>query len=162
VEPEQIAVERYKAEQMYISAASWFSWIGGLSILNSVMTSSGKQFNFTFGLGISQIGDAWQASGSGILSTLGFFLSFGFSGLFILLAWLARHTTVALPIGTVVYGLDALLFLIAQDWIGLGFHVFALFLIITGWRASNKMKLALPPPVSAEAPKIIPESGQAG
>lgn len=162
MEAEQIAVERYKADQMFKSAASWFWWIGALSIINSMITTSGKQFTFTFGLGISQIGDAWQASDSGILSTLGFFLSFGFSGLFILLAWLARHTTAALPIGIVVYSLDALLFLVAQDWLGLGFHLFALFLIVTGWRAYKRMIVALPPPVSVEPSEVTPESVQAG
>lgn len=161
MEAGQIAVERYKAEQMFKSAAGWFWWIGALSLLNSTITMSGKQFNFTFGLGIAQIGDAWMAGDPGILSTLGFFISFGSSGLFLLLAWLARHTTVALPVGIAIYAADALLFLLAQDWLGLGFHVFALFLIVTGWRAYRRMIAALPPSVPATG-DIAPGSADAG
>jgi hypothetical protein len=158
MEPEEIAVERYKAEQMFRSAAGWFWWIGALSLLNSAITMSGKQFTFTFGLGVAQIGDAWMAGESGILSTVGFFLSFGSSSLFLLLAWLSRHTTVAMPIGVAVYAADTLLFLLARDWLGLGFHVFALFLIVSGWRAYRRAIAALPQSaatlgqVSAESP----------
>lgn len=161
MQAEQLAVDRYKAEQTYKSAASWFWWIGALSILNSAIAMSGKQFNFTFGLGLSQIGDAWMASDSGLLSTLGLFLSFGFSGLFLLLAWLSQHTKVALPIGMIVYAVDALLFLIAQDWLGLGFHAFALILIASGWSAYRRMIASLPAPTVGDG-DVAPAPEQAG
>lgn len=138
MDPETLAVERYKAEQMLKSAAGWFWWIGGLSVVNSVIAGTGKEFTFTFGLGISQLGDALIAQKSPILYLIGFFMSYGFAFLFFFLAWLARHTPVALPIGMVVYALDALVFLVAQDWFGLGFHVFALFLIQTGYVAYKR------------------------
>ena len=119
-----------------------------MSILNSAIATSGKQFNFTFGLGVSQIGDAWMASDSGLLSTVGVLVSFAFSGLFLLLAWLAQHTRVALPIGIAVYAVDALLFVVAQDGLGLGFHAFALFLNISGWATYRRMvPTATAPPV---------------
>ena len=152
MQTEDIAVKRYKAEQAYKAAASWFWWIGALSILNSAIIMNGKQFNFTFGLGVSQIGDALMAGGSGLLSTLGLFLSFGFSGAFLLLAWLSQHTKVALPIGVALYGADSLLFLFFQDWLGLGFHLFALFLIVAGWRASRRLG------AEAEQPVMMPPS----
>lgn len=151
MEPEQIAVERYKAEQTLKSAASWFWWIGALSVINTAMSLGGKQFTFTFGLGVAQIGDAWMSGEGPLLSTIGFFLSFGSSALFLLLGWLSRHTPVALPVGIAVYALDALLFLFVQDWLGLGFHAFALFLIVSGWRAGRRMMAALPPSPTAPA-----------
>lgn len=137
---ESLAVERYKAEQAMKSAASWFTWIGGLSVINSALTSGGKQFSFTFGLGVSQIGDAFMASNSPGMHTLGFFISFGFSGLFILFGWLARHWEPAFLIGVVIYGLDSILFLVAQDWVGFGFHVFASVLIISGYRTYRQLR----------------------
>jgi hypothetical protein len=161
MQPEQVVLERYKAEQAYKSAASWFWWIGALSIINSAIAMSGKQFNFTFGLGVSQIGDAWMASDSGLLSTIGVFLSFGFSGLFLLLAWLAQHTKVALPIGTVIYAGDSVLFLLVQDWLGLAFHAFALFVIVSGWAAYRRIISSLPS-VPQEETSLVPEPGQAG
>jgi hypothetical protein len=154
MEAAQVVVDRYKAEQLYKSAAGWFWWIGGLSVVNSLTTLSGNQFTFTFGLGISQIGDVWLAGESGILWALGFLLSFGSSGLFLLLAWLARHTTAALPLGVGFYAADALIFLLAQDWLGLGFHAFALLLIVNGWRASKRALAALPPPAPVTADSV--------
>lgn len=135
-----LAVERYKAEQAMKSAASWFTWIGGLSVINSALTSSEKQFSFTFGLGVSQIGDAFMASDSPGMHTLGFFISFGFSGLFILFGWLARHWEPAFLIGIVIYGLDSILFVLAQDWVGFGFHAFAAILIIVGYRTYRRLR----------------------
>jgi hypothetical protein len=153
---DQIAVERYKAEQMLKSAASWFWWIGGLSIVNSALNASGKQFSFTFGLGISQIGDWMLTTDSPILSALGFFVSYGFAALFFFLAWLTKHVEFALPVGIGIYAGDAVIFLIAQDWIGLGFHAFALFLIIGGWRGYRKAVASIPQQ-SPELPQTQPQ-----
>jgi hypothetical protein len=138
MENDQLTLDQYKREQAMKSAASWFTWIGALSILNSGLAINGKAFTFTFGLGLSQIGDAMMSSESPLVDTLGFFISFGFSGLFILLGWLARHWDPAFLIGIIVYALDAIIFVVAQDWLGVGFHAFALFLIIGGYRAYRK------------------------
>jgi hypothetical protein len=151
METDQVAVDRYKAEQALKSAASWFAWIGGLSILNSIMATNGTKFSFTFGLGISQIGDAWMASDSPLLPTIGFFMSFGFAGFFILLSWLARHTPIAFPVGIAVYALDSAIFLVVQDWVGFGFHVFALAMTVAAWRTHRKLAAALPPLATGEA-----------
>lgn len=140
MDAENLAVERYKAEQAMKSAASWFTWIGGLSVVNSALATSEKPLSFTFGLGVSQIGDTFMASDSSAVSTLGFFISFGFSGLFILFGWLARHWEPAFPIGVVIYALDSTLFFVARDWVGLGFHVFAAILIITGYRTYRRLR----------------------
>ncbi|MFZ2494074.1 MAG: hypothetical protein WA208_21545 [Thermoanaerobaculia bacterium] len=141
---ETLAVERYKADQLLKSTAGWFWWIGGLSIVNSALAGGGQQFTFTFGLGVSQLGDAFLAQKSPILSLLGFFMSYGFAGLFFLLAWLSRHAPVALPVGIAIYSLDTLLFLLFQDWLGLGFHLFALFLIGSGYVGYKKALAQLP------------------
>jgi hypothetical protein len=137
---EEVGIKKYKAEQLRKGAASWFAWIGGLSLVNSVLAISGKQFSFTFGLGMAQVGDALVANESPIFQLLGLFVAFGSAGVFILFSWLARHTWVVFPIGTAVYALDAVLFLIVGDWLSLGFHGFALFLIIGGWRAAKKLE----------------------
>ena len=147
-----VAVEQYKREQARNSAASWFWWIGALSLVNSVLTMNDTSFAFTFGLGVAQIGDAWMAGDSGLLSTLGFFLSFGFSGLFLLLGWLAKHWPPAFLIGMAVYALDSTIFIFAQDWIGVGFHAFALFLIASGYRAYRQAADAAAPELGESAP----------
>jgi hypothetical protein len=42
----------------------------------------------------------------------------------------------------VLYGLDGLLFLIVQDWLSFGFHVFALFCIFGGYRSLKNLRVA--------------------
>ena len=156
MEAEDPAVTRYKSEQMLKGAASWFTWIGALSFLNTFLTMNGKQFTFTFGLGFSQLGDAMMTNESPIVETLGFFVTFGFSGFFVLLGWLAKHWEPAFIVGIVVYGLDALIFLIAQDWVGVGFHVFASVLIITGYRAYRQLRTTAAATVPPETPQPAP------
>lgn len=40
------------------SAARWFWWIAGLSLVNSAIILSGGNFNFVLGLAVTQIADA--------------------------------------------------------------------------------------------------------
>lgn len=56
---------------------------------------------------------------------------------------------VVLLIGVGLYAADGLLFVLAQDWIGLGFHALAIFLILTGWTNYKRAVVALPPPTPA-------------
>jgi hypothetical protein len=124
-----------KAEQARKGAASWFWWIGALSILNSILAMNGKQLSLTFGLGIAQIGDTWMAGDSGLFQTLGLFLTFGGAGFFLLMGWLAHHWEAAFRLGIAAYGLDAIVFLAAEDFLGLAFHAFALFVISAGYHS---------------------------
>ena len=43
----------------------------------------------------------------------------------------------AFVLGMVVYGIDGAIFLVVQDWIGVGFHAFALFMIFRGYQAAR-------------------------
>ncbi len=43
------------------SGASWFYWIAGLSAVNTISALSGSNWRFMFGLGITQIIDAFAA-----------------------------------------------------------------------------------------------------
>ena len=156
MEAEDAGLTRYKSEQALKAAASWFWWIGVLSILNSTLSTSGKQFTFTFGLGLSQIGDAMMTNGSPIIETLGFFVTFGFAGLFLLLGWLAKHWNPAFIVGLVVYALDALIYVVAQDWIGVGVHVFASVLIIGGYRTYRRLSATASASVPSESPQPAP------
>ena len=45
----------------------------------------------------------------------------------------------AFVLGMVVYGIDGAIFLVIQDWIGVGFHAFALFMIFRGYQAARQL-----------------------
>jgi hypothetical protein len=46
----------------------------------------------------------------------------------------------ALVVGMVLYGLDALLFLLIADWLSLGLHAFVLVSLYSGLQARGKLK----------------------
>ncbi len=139
----------YKLEQQFRSGANWFYWIAGLSALNTIISRVGGSMNFFFGLGITQVLDAFAVAvhtqvGEQVgmivgLALLG--LTVGVIGLFILLGWLARgRRKWPFIVGMVLYSLDALIFLLAQDYLSLAFHAFGLIWFFNGLCAIKKLK----------------------
>jgi hypothetical protein len=53
-----VVEQKLRAENIVKAGASWFLWVAGLSMVNSVLSLSGTGFRFIFGLGIAQIVDA--------------------------------------------------------------------------------------------------------
>jgi hypothetical protein len=128
-------------EKQLKGGGSWFYWIAGLSLVNSVLALSGSETRFILGLGITQIFDAMGqglASGAGlalavILDVLAA-VAFVFFGVFAN----KRHTW-SFIVGMALYALDGLIYLIAQEWLGVGFHVFALFCLFRGFKACREL-----------------------
>jgi hypothetical protein len=121
--PEDLALR-----QRMEGGASWFYWIAGLSLVNTVTGAIGSSWGFVIGLGFTQVEAGWA-------------LSLGSVGLFALLGWLARKPSIAaFWIGIVLFGLDTLIFLVAGDWVGVAFHGLALYFLWTGLKAAREMK----------------------
>ena len=111
------------------SAARWFWWIAGLSVLNIVLFQSGSQTNFVVGLGITALSDVAFAGNKPIgfvidALVVGFFLWMG--------AQASRGRLWAFYVGIAVYTLDALIYLTFKDWMPVAFHGLALFFIMKG------------------------------
>ncbi|MBI5383736.1 MAG: DUF4339 domain-containing protein [Verrucomicrobia bacterium] len=81
-------------EALMKSGGSWFYWIAGLSLVNSVVALCGSEWGFILGLGVTQIFDALGQSlgGAGKAVVLG--LDAVAAGVFILFGVFARkrHT----------------------------------------------------------------------
>lgn len=145
-EQEKKAIEgNLKIESQFKSGANWFFWVAGLSIINSIILHAGGQWLFIFGLGITQFIDgigleiAKEAGDTGIaiafvfdLLTAGIFIFFG--------AFARKGCNWAFIIGMILYALDGLIFLLVQDYVGIGFHIFALFFIYNGLKANKSFK----------------------
>jgi len=125
--------------------AIWLKGIGGLSILNLILFIADQNLRFIVGLNINYvfIGIA-EGIRDGInidLTNISILLGFIISCLFI---WFGhkskKHNRNVYLISLIIYSLDTLLSVFFKDWITLGFHLFALFFIINGYRAliSNK------------------------
>ncbi len=153
-----------KLQSQHKAGASWFYWIAGLSIINSIVILLGSQWSFIVGLGATQLVDgiamgiAQQASAQSglILKVLGFVFDLLIAGLFVFFgAFAVRRHTWAYVVGMVLYAFDGLIFLLVKDFLSIGFHVFALVCIYGGLQASLKLNALetaaqnAPPPLPA-------------
>jgi hypothetical protein len=141
-----VPVQDHELEQRVKSGASWFYWIAGLSMVNSISAIAGWGIGFYFGLGITQWIDGLigRAGGGGTIIALA--LDAAAAGLLILFgvfankgqAWAFIIGMALLALDSVVVGLGALVD--SSEWISFGFHVFALFCIFAGYRASRALR----------------------
>jgi ABC-type uncharacterized transport system permease subunit len=116
------------------SAARWFWWIAGLSLVNTVMQASGSNTSFVMGLGITAIADLMFADNR----IVGFLIDAVVIGFFFFLGMQGKLGKLwAFYVGLVVYTLDALIYLYFQDWMPVGFHALAIFFIGSGVMALN-------------------------
>ncbi len=121
--------------------ASWFFWIAGLSLINSLAALTGSNWGFVLGLGVTQVIDAIAHQMGGAGPAVGFALDLAASGLFIGCGLLARKGLAwVFVVGMVFYGLDGLLFLLVGDWFGLAFHGFVLFCLFKGLQAARSLR----------------------
>ena len=155
--PESTPVDRSLvalAEPEVMSGANWFWWIVGLSVVNSIMIHTGSDRNFVIGLGFTLMADAIfkdylvvalviDAIALGIFSGLGYFSRKGH-------VW-------AFVTGIVLYGLDAGIYVFAQEWMSVGFHGLALFYMVRGvLQLRTALKAAAEPPPEVAPPPAAP------
>ena len=127
--------QKLRAEQIVKNGASWFLAIAGLSILNSVLTMSGTNFHFIFGLGITQIVDAVGHESGATASALSLIVNLFIAGVFLLFWNFARRGEKwAFLVGMALYAVDGLILVPFKDFLGIAFHAYALFRIYGGMR----------------------------
>jgi hypothetical protein len=114
--------------------ANWFYWIAGLSLVNTIASLSGVNWRFLLGLGVTQIIDAVGARVSTPGKIAALVVEAFIAGFFVLLGSFAgKMKKWAFLVGMVLFGLDAGVELLIQDWIGLAFHGYALWCIYRGY-----------------------------
>jgi len=141
--------QKVRAENVLNGTTSNFYWIAGLSIINSIAQFAGGNIRFSIGLGITQVIDAISlilAQDMGgkvatIVQGVAFILDIFIAGIFIVFGIFARKQQKwAFIVGMVLYALDGIIFLVAKDFIGFGFHLFILFGLYTGFTSLKKYK----------------------
>lgn len=115
---------------------SWFLWIAILSIVNTIDFTFHKRLFFIFGLGMTQLVDGVVNVLQGKFIAIGLLFNILISSVFILFWYYAKKKKQwAFLTGMILYGLDTILFIIARDWLSMGFHLFVLLLIFSGYDA---------------------------
>ena len=137
-------VRHAELTQSYKSGANWFYWIAGLTIVTSVIAFGGGGIRFLISLGITQIIDgvaeAISAEGGGAAKIVALIVSLLISAVFVIFGYLANQKMLwAYIVGMVLFGLDGLLSLVAQDWIGVIAHGVVLFFLFRGFMAGRDL-----------------------
>jgi hypothetical protein len=145
--------------------ANNFYWIAGLSVVNSLISTFGGGVTFVIGLGLTQVVDALafvfaeqMPEGALIFRGIGLVLSILISAIFAFFGLFAgKMQRWAFITGMALYGLDALILLYFQDWIGFFFHLYFLWGLWNGLQALNQLQkfTAAQPGAVLDFPKDI-------
>ena len=125
-----------------VSAARWFWWIAGLSLVNTVMFFSGSDASFVVGLGMTALAGV-MFSGSVAVSVAIIGLILGFY--FLMGLYAQRGAAWAFYLGIGLYVLDALIYVKLESWMSVAFHAYAIFCMVRGvmrLREINEMPVA--------------------
>ena len=147
--------------QMKFGATN-FIWIAGLSLACSVLFLFTARPGFVVGLGITMFLDTIthniaQAYPNSVLQVrlLGLLPDLFICGVFVLCGIFgAKGQRLAFIAGMSLYGLDAILTLVARDFYGFGVHLFFLWFLLSGLKALDKLKKVMP---ESASPMIFPK-----
>ena len=149
---------RHQLLQRRGSGAAWFFWIGGASILNTILGAAGIQWGLVVGLGVTYLIDGMaeylsnvDLSATGPTPIYAVIIDLVIAGGFLLIGRVARQGKLGwYAAGTVLYFLDGLLFVLAADILGIAVHGIAIYGLISGWRAARSLKK-----VETPAPALV-------
>ncbi len=130
--------ERLALERQRRNGGQWFYWIAALSLINAGLAFAGQEWRFILGLGVTQVVQEMAKSGSAGtkagLAGVALIAVFAFIGQ---RAIQGHHW--AFILGMILFAVDGLIFLLIQDWVGVGFHAFALLMIGRGYAAARQL-----------------------
>ncbi len=141
----------YQLLQQGQKGASWFFWVAGMSVVNSIIIHTGGKSHFVLGLGVTMIADSIagefgkQAPKAATIATV---IAVAFDVFVTLLVigagLLARRRYIAVyAAGMFAYLLDGLLFLAVGDLMSVAIHALALFYMFHGLTAFRKLNAIL-------------------
>ena len=131
--------ERAALEAQRRSGAQWFYWVAALSLINSVLALTGQDWRFILGLGVTQLIQELAAESAHGGTTSGLVSLVVIAGIALLGNRAIAGHGWAFVAGIVVYALDGLIFLLVQDWLGVGFHAFVVAMVVRGYLAARQL-----------------------
>jgi hypothetical protein len=145
-----IKAARLKIGEGIKGSASWFFFIVGLSLVNSlIILFTQWNRNFVIGLGITRIIDEVSKGKGSIGIIIALVLDLVISGLFVLFGIFGRKKHLwAFIAGMILYTLDGILLLFFKEFFGVLFHGIVLFYLFKGLKiliAFEKMNTQAPP-----------------
>lgn len=131
-----LSLQKLRAQQILGASASWFLWIAGLSLLNSVIGMAGGKLHFIVGLGITQVVDAIAHGVGSAGVVLDLIINSIVAGVFVFFWQFARKGQKwAFLVGMLLYAADGCLLMMFKDILSVAFHVYALYRMYGGLKA---------------------------
>ena len=144
---------RFQLLQRRNNGGGWFYWIGGASILNSVLNAAGTQWGLAVGLGVTYLIDGLAEGLSNTVRTpiYAFIIDIAIASGFLLIGRAARRGNLNwYAVGIGLYLLDGVLFVLVQDFLGIAVHAIGIYGLLSGWRATRSLKR-----FDASAPALV-------
>ena len=144
---------RFQLLHRRLSGGAWFYWIGGASILNSVLNAAGSQWGLVVGLGVTYLIDGVAQGLSETVRTpiYAFIIDLAIASGFLLIGRAARRGSLGwYAVGIGLYLLDALVFVLGPDLLGIAVHAIGIYGLISGWRATRSLRQ-----LEAPAPALV-------
>jgi uncharacterized membrane protein len=152
------AVQRLHLETVGKACASWFLWLAGLSMVNSVLAASGTGIRFIFGLGLTSIVDAFahQAGSASVVLTL--IINAFIAGVFLLFWYFGKQGHKwAFLVGMALYVVDGLILLPFHDLLGAAFHLWVLYRLYQGYTTLSRFMAAQQAQMATSGGPISPQ-----
>lgn len=133
-------------ERVVGRAASWFYWIAGLSLVNLLAAVAGSTWNFSLGLGFSQLlyqqGKILQTLNAPVGGILVMYLGCIGSILFMAACgYFARKPSAfVFSVGMASVALDSVIFLLTGNYLAVLIHAVALFFLYRGLRGARLLR----------------------
>ena len=152
------SVQRAQLERVGGACASWFLWIAGLSIVNSVLAVSGAGLHFLFGLGVTEIVDAYAANAGTAGAIPGLVISAFIAGVFVLFWYFGKQGQMwAFFVGMGLYVVDGLILLSYHVLLGAAFHLWVLYRLYQGYTTLSRFLAAQRVQMAATGGPILPQ-----
>jgi hypothetical protein len=140
-------------------SVSWFYWIAGLSLVNSIVVMAGGNVHFIVGLGVTQVVDAVAKGMGGAGPAVGLAFNVVVAAACVAFGVLgSRRKTWAIWMGMALYALDGLLLLAFKDILSVAFHGYVLYRLYQSFGAIQVLEKLEPKP----APAVISSSSPMG
>ena len=138
-----------RSEKQVRGGASWFYWIAGLSMVNSLLMWLGGGINFLIGLAVTQMIDGFiyavgaelGVESNVIIGLIALALDAVAAGVFVVFGYFARKKHKwSFVAGMVLYALDGVVFLMFGQIASFAFHVLGLIGLYTGIKGLRQLK----------------------
>lgn len=131
-----------KLKKEFTSGVAWFYWIAGLSIVNTILSFMDISRRFVAGLGVTVLVDIYSYMMNSNWITIAIAINVLIACVYVLIGIFSKKGYIAVYIlGMILYALDAFICVrFIKDVIAVGFHIFVLYLLFKGLKASWDLK----------------------